>query len=143
MLRFWFSDLELLSDEDGEECVKFVVNNASTRIIGVGKMDEVERWDKMDKKYIKVERPEIINSYNKNMGGVDKLDQLVSYYRIMINSRKWTLRMLFHVVDLAIVNSWLEYSQDAKTAGIPQAQVTFSNAFDTFSSDSQQASCAQ
>ncbi|KAJ8885772.1 hypothetical protein PR048_011972 [Dryococelus australis] len=31
--------------------------------------------------------------------------------------------MMFHVVDLAIVNSWLEYGQDVKTAGIPLAQV--------------------
>ncbi|KAJ8889096.1 hypothetical protein PR048_008590, partial [Dryococelus australis] len=31
--------------------------------------------------------------------------------------------MLFHVVDLAFVNSWLEYRQDVKIAGIPQVQV--------------------
>ncbi|KAJ8891546.1 hypothetical protein PR048_004074 [Dryococelus australis] len=41
----------------------------------------------------------------------------------MIKSRKLTLRMLFCDVDLAIVNSWLEYRQDTKTARIPRAQV--------------------
>lgn len=46
------------------------------------------------------------------MGGVDLLDQLIGLYRIYIRSRKWTLRMIFHAVDFAIVNSWIEYRKD-------------------------------
>jgi hypothetical protein len=65
-----------------------------------------------------IECPEIINLYNKNMGGVDKHDQLVSYYRTFIKSKKWTLRMMFHISDMAVVNCWLEYKRDAAELNI-------------------------
>ncbi|KAJ8867374.1 hypothetical protein PR048_031175 [Dryococelus australis] len=124
-----FASPPLLSDKEMAKnvrgCTDEVCHDNKSAVIdsnflGVGKKDEVERLDKKGKKNIEVERPEVIKSYNKNMGTGSVSKPL---YRIMTKSRKWTLRMLFHVVDLAIVNSWLEYRQDAKTAGIPQAHV--------------------
>ncbi len=43
------------------------------------------------------------------MGDVGKMDFLVSIYCNKIRSKKWTLRVAFHFVDIAICNSWLEY----------------------------------
>lgn len=57
------------------------------------------------------------------MGGVDLFDQLVSYYRIFIKSRKWTLRLIFHAVDFAIAQSWLEYRKDAVALKIPSKEI--------------------
>ena len=48
------------------------------------------------------------------MGGVDLLDQLISYYRISIKTRKWTLKMIAHALDLAVCNAWLEYRKTLK-----------------------------
>jgi len=56
-----------------------------------GNIDVVRRWDKKNKTYVDVERPEIVQKYNKSMGGVDNMDKLISYYRTFIKSRKWTL----------------------------------------------------
>jgi hypothetical protein len=61
------------------------------------------------KKYDTVEQPEVIKLYNKSMGGMDKIDQLIAYYRIFLKSKKWTLRMVFHAIDMAICNSWLGF----------------------------------
>lgn len=66
-----------------------------------------------EKAYNEIEIPELINFYNSNMGGVDKLDQMLSYCMIFIKCKKWTLRMITHAIDLAIVNSWLEYNKEA------------------------------
>ena len=49
------------------------------------------------------------------MGGVDKTDMLISFYRTFIKSKKWTLRMIMHSIDLSITNSWPEYKKDAKS----------------------------
>ncbi|KAM3625846.1 uncharacterized protein V6R79_018497 [Siganus canaliculatus] len=65
-----------------------------------------------------VSRDEVVRLYNEAMGGVDLLDQLISLYRTEIRSKKWTLRMITHAFDLAVVNSWLEYRLDAKRANI-------------------------
>ncbi|XP_060846578.1 piggyBac transposable element-derived protein 3-like [Rhopalosiphum padi] len=81
--------------------------------IGSGQLDTVRRWDKKLKMYVNIERPEIITAYNTSMGGVDKVDQLISYYRTFIRSKKWTLRMIVHAFDLIVVNCWIQYKKDA------------------------------
>jgi len=91
----------------------------ASNFITSGTPDVVKRWDKKNKRYIEVERPEIIKLYNKSMGGVDKHDQLVSYYRVFMKSKKWTLRMVSHAFDMAVSNSWLEYKQEAARINIP------------------------
>ncbi|KAL7399173.1 hypothetical protein ABVT39_020977 [Epinephelus coioides] len=86
-------------------------------------MDEVQRWDKKKAQFVMVSRPEVVKLYNEAMGGVDLLDQLVSLYRTEIRSKKWTLRMITHAFDMAVVNSWLEYRLDAKTANIQSKDI--------------------
>lgn len=81
-------------------------------------VDTVQRWDKKNKKYITVERPEVIKLYNQSMGSVDKIDQLIAYYLIFIKLKKWTLRLIFHARDMAACNSWLEYLEDCKKLGV-------------------------
>ncbi|CAI6356352.1 unnamed protein product [Macrosiphum euphorbiae] len=57
------------------------------------------------------------------MGGVDKLDQLISYYRIFIRSRKWTLRMIMHAFDMAISNCWIQYKKEADILKVPKKKI--------------------
>ncbi len=89
----------------------------ASNFVGVGDEDEVQRWNQKEKQYVKVKRPEVVKKYNKAMGGVDKLDQLISLYRIDIRSRKWPLRMISHAFDVAVVNSWLEHRRDNERKG--------------------------
>ncbi|XP_025190428.1 LOW QUALITY PROTEIN: piggyBac transposable element-derived protein 1-like [Melanaphis sacchari] len=88
----------------GVGLLKWCDNKAITmasNFITSGNPETVSRWDKKNKQYINIERPEIIKLYNKSMLGVDKHDQLVSYYRVYMKSRKWTLR-LTHAFDMAV-----------------------------------------
>lgn len=126
----WFAQRPFLSDKqmrkmgrgiafevttDMNHCniglVKWFDNKAVTlgsNYVTSGDVDKVERWDKKKKAYyVEIERPEIVRRYNDSMGGVDKMDQLISYYHILIRSRKWTLRMAMHAFDIAITNSWI------------------------------------
>jgi len=113
---------EITNIENTITLVKWYDNksvNMCSNFIASGIPDIVQRWNKKEKKYIPVERPEVIKLYNQSMGGVDKYDQLISYYRIFLKSKKWTLRMVFHALDMAITNSWLEYNLDCKNLNIP------------------------
>lgn len=84
-----------------------------SNFITSGEPETIRRWDKKNKQFIDVERPEIVGLYNKSMGGVDVHNQLVSFYRIFIKTRKWTRRLVVHSFDMAAVNSWLEYRRYA------------------------------
>lgn len=57
------------------------------------------------------------------MGGVDLCDRLISLYRIYIRSKKWTLRLIFHAVDLAITNAWIEYKNAAMALGLEKKAI--------------------
>ncbi|XP_008189593.1 piggyBac transposable element-derived protein 3-like [Acyrthosiphon pisum] len=94
--------------------------NIGSNFITSGTPEYVKRWDKKNKEFVHIERPEVIKLYNKSMGGVDKHDQLVSYYRMHMKSKKWTLRMIFHAFDMAVSNCWLEYINDANELKIPK-----------------------
>ncbi|KAE9528804.1 hypothetical protein AGLY_012379 [Aphis glycines] len=101
--------------------IKWYDNKAvglGSNFITSGVPDDIKRYDKKEKTCITVNRPEIVKCYNQSMGGVDKHDQLVSFFRTFIKSRKWTLRMITHAFDIACVNSWLEYKLDCKHIGI-------------------------
>jgi len=57
------------------------------------------------------------------MGGVDKCDHLISLYRIFIRLKKWTLRLITHGIDIAAVNSWIEYKKEAKSLGLHEKKI--------------------
>lgn len=117
---------EVTSADRSVACVKWFDNKCvalASNYIGIGKPDKANRYDKATKQKITIDRPQIVKEYNLNMGGVDLMNQMISYYRISIRSKKWTLRMITHFIDFAIVNSWIEYKIDCAKAEVPKRQV--------------------
>ncbi|KAG0436939.1 hypothetical protein HPB47_017689 [Ixodes persulcatus] len=62
---------------------------ASTQI-GEEPIGSCRRWSKKDKLYQDVPRPAIVEEYNKNMGGVDLSDRMLSLYPTTQRTKKWT-----------------------------------------------------
>lgn len=56
-----------------------IVNVAST-FVGIGQPKNVKRWSESSKQHVDIPCPEIITQYNKSIGGVDKMDFLLSLY---------------------------------------------------------------
>lgn len=52
------------------------------------------------------------------MGGVDILDQTIEYYRTFQKTRKWTVKVLIHLLDLAVANAWRQYKIDRQGSGL-------------------------
>lgn len=101
--------IEEIVTVEGDIAVTQWMDNRSvlmaSNFVGKGSVGQVRRWSKTRKEYIQVNRPEVIKLYNASMGGVDKMDFLIQLYRIFIRSRKWTLRVIFHFVTVAVNNS--------------------------------------
>ena len=58
-----------------------------------------------------VTKQEIIHYYNKYMGGVDSNDQLMQYSPFSRQTVKWWKKFFFHLLNLAIVNSFILYRE--------------------------------
>ena len=55
-------------------------------------------------------KPQIVIDYNQHMGYVDKGDRMANSYSISCHTFKWTKKLFFHVLDLAILNSYILHS---------------------------------
>lgn len=83
-------------------------------------LDNCQRFDRKMKQIIEVPRPFIVKDYNTHMGGVDLHDQLMAYYRMSFRSKKYYQRLIFHMIDMTVINSWLLYKREARHLEIPK-----------------------
>ena len=69
----------------------------------------VERnWkEKGTRKKNDVPIPISIAEYNKFMGGVDRSDQMIQYYDVVRQTRKYWKTLFYHFIDLSIVNAYI------------------------------------
>ena len=58
-----------------------------------------------------IEHPKIILMYNKYMSGVDCNDQLLKYSAFSHRKCKWWKKVLFRLLNLAMVNAYITYSE--------------------------------
>lgn len=65
------------------------------------------RWCRTSKTKKCVQQPLMIANYNKGMGGVDKMDGLISVYRTRMRQRKWYWPIFSYLLDVSVVNGWL------------------------------------
>lgn len=88
-----------------------VVQWKDNKIVNVGTnfdafaAKSVTRYSREQKSKINISQPEVISNYNKGMGGVDKLDQMVATCRSRMRQRKWWWPIFSYLFDVAVVNS--------------------------------------
>ena len=83
-----------------------------------GKMVESNRQTKGGQKK---KKPESIILYNNFMCGVDRMDQLMSYYSPLRKTLKWYRKVVLQHLDMAMVNAFILY----KKVGGTKAQLKF------------------
>jgi hypothetical protein len=55
------------------------------------------------------QKPASVVLYNKTMGGVDYIDQILSPYKADRKTKRWYKKFFFHLIDLAVYNSFVLY----------------------------------
>ena len=73
------------------------------------------------KKY-KIERPETVEIYNFNMGGVYLCYTMLSTYRIKQKSSKYYIHIIYYCVGTSITNSWLIHHRHIAQQNITKNQ---------------------
>ena len=96
----------------------------------------VRRWNKATKAFIDVQRPHIVDVYNRNMGGVDLLDSLTAKYKFPVKARRWYIYIFWHTITLAVVNAWLLYKRDCAALNKPEKEIKILRRFQSELADS-------
>lgn len=73
---------------------------------GVAPIGEAKRYSLLEKKKVTIPQPALVGQYNRNMGGVDLMDNNISNYRIAIRGKRWYIPIIFWLFDVAMNNSW-------------------------------------
>ena len=55
--------------------------------------------------------PEVVQEYNKYMGGVDRADQMMSYVTFRGRTLKWWKRLFFHLISLSLMNAYILHKE--------------------------------
>lgn len=85
--------------------------------VGACPVENIERFDKKEKKRISITCPKLIKEYNMHMGGVDLMDSFLGRYRIRMKSRKWYMRIFYHLLDLTVINAWVLHKKVEERKG--------------------------
>ena len=104
--------------------VKWVDNSVAqldSNYVGIEPMSTVTRWSKKDKADKDIPCPQIIKQYNASMGGVDLADMLIAIYRIPCRTKRWYLKVFWHLVDMCEVNAWVLYKRHHQQLGLPNS----------------------
>lgn len=72
---------------------------------------ETRRPDFMRNHEAKV-RPSMVHVYDQKMGAVDRSNQMVENYKLGIKTMKWWKKLIFHIINIAIVNSYILYKEN-------------------------------
>ena len=63
------------------------------------------------------QKPQVVQQYNDHMLGVDKMDQLATYYSFLRKSVKWWRKVLFWLLEVTTVNSYIVYTTRIRQLG--------------------------
>lgn len=84
-------------------------HTANKRTLAIRKVKSGNTWTQ-----VTIQRPQLVGDYNAGMLGVDKSDQLIGSYNILIKSVRWWKTLFFHCVDIAVVNSYILFNEQCK-----------------------------
>jgi DNA excision repair protein ERCC-6 len=101
------------------------VVTVASNCYGVNPLGQAQRWSNAQKKQIVIPQPNLIQQYNGKMGGVDRMDQNISLYRISLRSKKWWWPFFAYCADVAMQNAWLIYRKSAANRWMPLDHLEF------------------
>ena len=68
---------------------------------------QVPRFSKAKKGQVSIAMLAIVRSFNKGMEGTERCRNLLASHRIRGKGKKWQQRVLFHFIDVALVNAFI------------------------------------
>lgn len=78
------------------------IHTANKKVVAKRRVRSGNTWTQ-----VSVPKPFLIDEYNTGMLGVDKSDQMIGYYNVLMRSVRWWKTLFFHCIDIACVNSFV------------------------------------
>ena len=93
---------EVLICKWNDNSVVSICSNA----VGIEPIGQASRYSSSTKGRVQITQPHLFKIYNTHMGGVDRMDQNISKYRIGIQGKKWYSPLVTYLIDISLNNAW-------------------------------------
>ncbi|KAK6173090.1 hypothetical protein SNE40_016616 [Patella caerulea] len=94
-------------------------------LFGVLPKSTARRWSRKLNKEVQVPVPLLVSKYNQNMGGTDRMDENISYYRPSIRINKWWWPIFIAQIQYCLHNAWQIYRLSAAYKQDPLDNLAF------------------
>lgn len=81
----------------------------ASSFVSIGKQDTDNRQNAREKQHLNVLRPQAVKIFNGFMGGVDKLDYLISLFQVHAKTKKCPVGVSFNFLAFSLANALIEY----------------------------------
>ena len=81
---------------------------------------EFAQTAKKNKRGEDIIKPVLVNHYNRFMGGIDRNDAMIGNYSSIRKSMKWTIKVAFHFIEEAVLNSFALFDKLIRKKRFPQ-----------------------
>ena len=115
-----------VDSNSGVTVTKWLDNKAvlvGSNYVGIAPVGAIKRWDKTSNSYKDIPCPKIALAYDKNMGGADLANRLISLYRIKAQTKRWYIKVFWHLTNISKVNVWNLYRRHSAQYEKPRQQM--------------------
>ena len=89
-------------------------------VLMISNKHSVEMVDITNRRGDSKPKPNVIRDYNDGMSGIDKADQMISYYDCLSKTTRWYKKFALHIIDIYVFNS---YALHKKLSGKQKANL--------------------
>lgn len=98
----------LQRSKDGFSVTKWKNNRD---VVMISNKYSVEIVDVTNRRGESKSKPNVIRDYNDEMSGIDKADQMISYYDCLKKTTCWYKKVGLHIIDIYVFNSYALHSK--------------------------------
>ncbi|XP_041374243.1 piggyBac transposable element-derived protein 4-like [Gigantopelta aegis] len=79
-------------------------------VLTISNMHRIEMVDVRNRNDKLSRKPNTVRDYNNGMAGVDKSDQMLSYYSALRKTIRWYKKIVLHILEVFLLNSHILYN---------------------------------
>ena len=82
-------------------------------VLTISNMHRVEMVEVKNRNGKVMMKPNIVRDYNAGMSGIDRSDQMISYYSALRKTIRWPKKVALHIFEMMIHNAYMLYCQQS------------------------------
>ena len=81
-------------------------------VLTVSNMHQIEMVDCMNRNKKVTKKSNTVRDYNSGMSGIDRSDQMLSYYSSLRKTIRWYKKLALYIIEVCLLNAYILYNEN-------------------------------